>query len=32
MHFFSFIRARAEREPAEFQQWYLASYGPRLQD
>ncbi|MDP6805057.1 MAG: hypothetical protein QF902_06955 [Rhodospirillales bacterium] len=32
MHFFSFIRARAERDPAEFQQWYLESFGPRLQE
>ena len=32
MHFFSFVRARAGRDPAAFQQWYLEFYGPRLQD
>lgn len=32
MHFFSFIRARIGRDPAEFQRWYLKDYAPRLQD
>ncbi|MCE2482769.1 MAG: hypothetical protein J4F33_07765, partial [Alphaproteobacteria bacterium] len=30
-HFMSFMRARPGKDPADFKEWYLNAYAPRLQ-